>query len=144
MGTQQVNIRLDTDLIKAYEEMAKDQDRDRTYVMRKALEANLDQSKRSKAVAKSAGKSTRFVPPTLAEAQDLFLKKGSSADEAGSFINFYESKGWMVGKSKMKSWTAAAAKWIKRSNKPQGYLTAQEKRAERNSEIFDYDSATTF
>ncbi len=144
MGTQQINIRLDSDLVKAYEEIARNQDRDRTYVMRKALEANLDQPKKSKAVAKPAEKSTRFVPPTLLEAQDLFLKKGSSTDEASSFINFYESKGWMVGKSKMKSWTAAAANWIKRSNKPQGYLTAQEKRAERNSEIFDYESATNF
>jgi hypothetical protein len=29
------------------------------------------------------------------------------------FINFYESKGWMVGKNKMKDWKAAIRTWVK-------------------------------
>jgi hypothetical protein len=31
------------------------------------------------------------------------------------FINFYESKGWMVGKNKMKDWKACVRTWEKKS-----------------------------
>jgi len=30
-------------------------------------------------------------------------------------FNFYESKGWLVGKAKMKNWKAAASNWIARA-----------------------------
>ncbi len=90
----------------------------------------------------------RFTPPGLSEAQDYFVTKGSSTNEASKFISFYESKGWMVGKNKMKSWSAAANNWISRNkeqaSKPQGYQTAREKSATRNAEIFDYEKATRF
>ena len=33
---------------------------------------------------------------------------------ADRFVSFYESKGWMVGKNKMKSWKAAVSGWIAR------------------------------
>lgn len=135
MRTKQVNIRLEPSLIEQYEAMAKRDDRDRTYFMKKALIAYLEPKKQVPA------KSSKFQPPELIEVQDLFLQKGSTADEALKFMNFYESKGWMVGKNKMKSWTAAAANWMKGGS---GYKTAQEKRASRNSEIFDYDNATMF
>ena len=32
------------------------------------------------------------------------------------FVAFYESKGWLVGKSKMKSWKSAIVTWEKRNN----------------------------
>jgi hypothetical protein len=31
--------------------------------------------------------------------------------DAQRFVDFYESKGWMVGKSKMKDWKAAYRNW---------------------------------
>jgi hypothetical protein len=31
--------------------------------------------------------------------------------EAEKFWNFYESKGWMIGKNKMKSWQHAIKTW---------------------------------
>jgi hypothetical protein len=33
------------------------------------------------------------------------------------FIDFYQSKGWLVGKTKMKDWKAAARNWSKRQDK---------------------------
>lgn len=36
---------------------------------------------------------------------------------AEDFFNFYESKGWLVGKSPMKNWKAALSGWNSRSNK---------------------------
>lgn len=55
----------------------------------------------------------RFTPPTLAEVQSYVAERHSSVDPQG-FIDFYEAKGWMVGKTPMRDWQAAcrnAEKW---------------------------------
>ena len=55
----------------------------------------------------------RFTPPTLAEVQAYVLERQSPVDPQG-FIDFYEAKGWLVGKTPMKNWRAAcrnAEKW---------------------------------
>lgn len=57
-----------------------------------------------------ADKSTRFVPPTLSEVQEYIQKNNYSVD-ALTFIDFYTSKGWMVGSNKMKDWKAAVRTW---------------------------------
>lgn len=55
-------------------------------------------------------KSTRFTPPTLAEVKAYCIERGNNVD-AERFIDFYSSKGWMVGKNKMKDWKAAVRNW---------------------------------
>ena len=50
--------------------------------------------------------SKRLVPPTLAEVQSYVAERQSPVDPQG-FIDFYASKGWMVGKTPMKDWKAA-------------------------------------
>ena len=57
-----------------------------------------------------------FSPPSLEECMLTFQEAGSTSDEGEKFFNFYTSKGWLVGKSKMKDWKAAARNWIKRNN----------------------------
>ena len=55
----------------------------------------------------------RFTPPTLAEVQSYVAERHSAVDPQ-EFIDFYTSKGWMVGKTPMKDWKAAcrnAEKW---------------------------------
>ena len=62
---------------------------------------------------------TRFVPPTLEDVQAYVDERHSPVDPQG-FIDFYESKGWMVGKTPMKDWKAAcrnAEKWERWSKK---------------------------
>ena len=44
---------------------------------------------------------SRFSPPTIDEIRNYIIDKGYSFD-AESFFDFYESKGWFVGKNKMK------------------------------------------
>ena len=56
---------------------------------------------------------SRFTPPTLAEVQSYVAERHSPVDPQ-EFIDFYEAKGWMVGKTPMKDWKAAcrnAEKW---------------------------------
>jgi hypothetical protein len=55
-------------------------------------------------------KSGVFVPPTLEEVKAYCQERNNNVD-AETFIDFYESKGWMVGKNKMKDWKAAVRTW---------------------------------
>ena len=60
-------------------------------------------------------KAPRFCPPTVDEVKAYCLEKNYTVD-AESFCDFYESKGWFVGKNKMKSWQAAVRTWQRRPN----------------------------
>lgn len=60
-------------------------------------------------------KSSVFVPPSTEEAKEAF--PDMDADE---FIDFYQSKGWMIGKSKMKDWKAAGRRWVKSNTGDEG------------------------
>ena len=55
----------------------------------------------------------RFAPPTIRDVEDYAFEKGLNMD-ARRFVDFYESKGWMVGRTKMKDWKAAARNWAAR------------------------------
>lgn len=52
----------------------------------------------------------RFTPPTYEQVFGYCKERNNSVD-ANVFIDFYESKGWMVGKNKMKDWKAAVRNW---------------------------------
>ncbi|PHR55948.1 MAG: hypothetical protein COA43_14610 [Robiginitomaculum sp.] len=58
---------------------------------------------------------SRFSPPLDVDTVFYFESKGSTSIEAEKFWLFYDSKNWMVGKSKMKKWQSAASGWIKRN-----------------------------
>lgn len=64
-------------------------------------------------------KRKRFEPPSFQELSDYFFLKGGSSAEAEKFMAFYESKGWLVGKAKMKDWQAAVRGWIARNKSSQ-------------------------
>lgn len=55
----------------------------------------------------------RFVPPSVDEVRAYCAEKGYTFDPE-TFVAFYESKGWKVGGSPMKSWKAACVTWQKR------------------------------
>ena len=46
---------------------------------------------------------------------------------ANTFYDFYESKGWLVGKNKMKNWKAAVRTWESNS-----------KDSKKDESIYDY------
>ena len=57
-----------------------------------------------------------FTIPTISEVESYCLERKNNID-AESFINFYDSKGWMVGKNKMKDWRACIRTWEMREKK---------------------------
>jgi len=54
--------------------------------------------------------------PSVEEIKDYCLERNNGID-AEQFFDFYESKGWLVGKNKMKCWRAAVRTWEKRKQK---------------------------
>ena len=56
-------------------------------------------------------KPKRFLKPTIDELKLAVAKSGMPEIEATKFFNHHESKGWMIGKSPMRSWTAALGTW---------------------------------
>lgn len=67
-----------------------------------------------------------FNKPTIIEIKDYCLERNNNID-ANSFFDFYESKGWMVGKNKMKDWKAAVRTWELRENNSKYKKTVKSK-----------------
>jgi hypothetical protein len=57
-----------------------------------------------------------FNKPTVLEVENYCILRKNNID-AEAFIAFYESKGWMIGKNKMKDWKQAVITWEKRNYK---------------------------
>ena len=55
-------------------------------------------------------KTKNFKPPTIEEVKAYCTERKNNVD-AERFIDFYEAKGWMLGKNKMKDWKAAVRTW---------------------------------
>lgn len=66
--------------------------------------------KDSKGESVRGEKTKRFIPPSVEEVEQYCIERSNNID-AQSFIDFYESKGWMIGKNKMKDWKAAVRTW---------------------------------
>lgn len=75
-----------------------------------------------------SAKRATFTPPTLQEVQEYAREKGYTEREFDpeSFVNFYGSKGWVVGKSKMKDWKKAVSGWVSRYRKEHGITKTEE------------------
>lgn len=51
-----------------------------------------------------------FTPPTVEEVREYCKSRNNNIDPE-QFYDFYESKGWMIGKNRMKDWKAAVRTW---------------------------------
>ena len=79
-----------------------------------------------------------FVPPTIEEVKDYCHERKNNIDPE-TFINFYESKGWYVGKNKMKDWKAAIRTW-ERNRKESKNETAYETYKKTISSGYDFEA----
>jgi len=68
----------------------------------------------------------RFTPPTLTEVIDQCNFSGANIDPQG-FIDFYESKGWMIGRNKMKCWKSAIRTWARKDKEKSQARTVKQK-----------------
>ena len=54
----------------------------------------------------------KFQKPTIEQIKAYCLEAGKNID-AEAFFDFYEAKGWVVGRAPMKDWKAAVRNWAK-------------------------------
>ena len=68
-------------------------------------------------------RSRAFRAPVFSEVQNYCSERKNGIDPT-AFIDFYQSKGWMIGKNKMKDWKAAVRTWEQRNfqEKPDVYV----------------------
>ena len=77
--------------------------------------------------------SSRFQKPSIDEIRQYCSSRNNSVDPE-QFYNFYESKGWTVGKSPMKDWRAAVRTWEKREKE-----VPQRKREFRRESVLEHN-----
>lgn len=54
-----------------------------------------------------------FIPPSVEDVRAYCRERNNNID-AQHFVDWYSSKGWMIGKSKMKDWRASVRTWERR------------------------------
>lgn len=79
----------------------------------------------------------RFTPPTLEEVTEYCQERKNNVNPQ-KFIDFYESKGWMIGKNKMKDWKASVRTWENKDTKANG-KKPQYKQFEHKDELSDLE-----
>lgn len=62
---------------------------------------------------------SRFVPPSIEEVRAYCQERNNGID-ASTFVDFYEARGWMVGKTHIRDWRAAVRTWEKRETMQKG------------------------
>jgi len=85
----------------------------RTQCERNAIKEKKRKEYNKENIIQKEKKRNVFLKPTIEEIQNYIHEKSYSVD-ANRFIDFYESKGWMVGKNKMADWKAAVRNWQQR------------------------------
>ena len=56
----------------------------------------------------------RFFPPSVDQVADYCAGRSNGID-AQHFVDYYEARGWMIGKQRMRSWQAAIRNWENRN-----------------------------
>lgn len=70
----------------------------------------IKENKTDKSVLSKKVPDRNIIPPTL-EMVKAYCEERKNGIDAQHFIDFYESRGWMIGKVKMKNWQAAVRTW---------------------------------
>ena len=69
-----------------------------------------EQSKESKVKESKVKRVSKFTPPTVDEVKAYCDERKNGIDPE-SFVSFYQSKNWYIGKNKMVDWKAAVRTW---------------------------------
>ena len=99
-----------------------DDENDNVYILDTQVRLGKDRDRLGKdrlELERDKNKATCFIKPTIDEIKTFLNDQEYDTDTdryANRFYNFYESKGWKVGKEKMKDWKAAIRGWLSRDN----------------------------
>ena len=76
----------------------------------------------------------KFKKPTMEEIKNYCLERKNSINPT-QFFDYYESKGWLIGKTPMKDWKAAIRTWEQNQTKNKNAKDTQDQTGD-----FDYDN----
>ena len=74
------------------------------------------ESKEKEKNSPTAQTTKRFVKPTVDEVA-AYCRERNNGIDAEAFVDFYDSKGWLIGKNPMKDWKAAVRTWERKDNR---------------------------
>lgn len=91
------------------------------------IEINNNDNDNERIVDESSKKPKKFIKPSLEDVSNYCFERNNNVDPQ-TFIDYYESVGWKVGKSPMKDWKAAVRTWEGRNkNKPNNNMPMTDK-----------------
>ncbi len=85
----------------------------------------------------------KFEPPTVDDVRAYCKERNNSVDPQ-IFVDFYSSKGWMVGKNHMKDWKAAVRTWEKSSRQSRETLANKKYDANKGMMTSNYGDMSEF
>lgn len=87
---------------------------------------------------KKLPKPSRFIfsPPEVDEVKAYCKERGNSIN-AEQFIDYYSTRGWMLGKVKMKDWKAAIRTWERNDKTPRTKPIKEEPDVFANADFFN-------
>lgn len=88
-----------------------------------------EMDKEGNVLADKPPRAPRFTPPSVEEVAEYCRERENRVDPQ-RFVDFYASKGWLVGRAKMKDWKAAVRTWEGRGQKGDRDIT--------NPDRYDY------
>lgn len=100
-------LQCNTDVTKCNDNKDKDKDKDKDNI-------GWTGGGQMSTVSDTVANTHRFVTPSIDEVRAYCLERKNNVD-AERFVNFYASKGWMVGKNKMRDWKACVRTWERES-----------------------------
>lgn len=80
-------------------------------------------------------KAKKFVKPTIEQIKAYCTERKNNID-AGHFFDYYESKGWKIGKNPMKDWKAAVRTWERQDFNKDGKNNAADKHNQQTEDRF--------
>lgn len=120
MAKKRYLVMLDSELHEWAKEFGAKHERSISYIVNRALRSAKELSTKGEIVVMAKPdelikpKVKRFTPPTVEQVLGYMNEKlMGDRLEAEKFVDFYASKGWLVGKAKMKDWKASVRNWMK-------------------------------
>lgn len=92
----------------------------------------IERGESSETSVSSRSKAKAFSPPSIDEVKRYCEERGNGIN-AQQFVDFYQSKGWLIGKNKMKDWKCAVRTWEIRDK--ESYANKKEQQNERYCQL---------
>lgn len=93
---------------------------------------------KSKVNKDNGEKRKRFFPPTVEEVR-AYCESRKNGIDPQRFVDFYQSKNWMVGKNKMTDWKASVRTWEGINKKQQKEIQDKNKFNQFEQNKYDFD-----